>query len=309
MVKWLDEKTNVKDSLGNNISYKKCSEWDDNDVNACKDQAPEGTKGWIPCAIGSNPETGGCSPYSEDFNCLWGQDCFAVQEFSPPKPKWVDKVENIKDTKGSIVSYEKCTEWVDDDVNSCKKNEPKDTKGWIKCATGSNPQTGGCSPYTEDFSCVWGQDCFAVTKMSPVWDQEVTGCDGAGSELTIQKCNNWPNDDPRFCNINKPKNTIAWASCAIGSSPGGVAPGDDATVCGKTSHVFNCVGGMNCFAITDTSPNVECEKSFFIDPLGAIEDQIDLLGEGFEDAKIYIILVIIIMILSCISSVFLRLSI
>ena len=41
------------------------------------------SSGWIPCAIGSDPTTGLCSPFSKDFNCVLGQDCYYVINYTP----------------------------------------------------------------------------------------------------------------------------------------------------------------------------------------------------------------------------------
>lgn len=118
----------------------------------------------------------------------------------------------------------------------------------MKCGIGSSPKTTSCSPYSTDFNCVWGQACYAIQGLSSNWDSPVSGCDGAGHRLTIQKCNNWVNNDPGSCRdaVNKPNGIVKWINCGIGSSPNGIAPGDKAAGCSPLSSGptdFPCVVG------------------------------------------------------------------
>jgi hypothetical protein len=99
-----------------------------------------------------------------------------------------------------------------------------------------------------------------------VWDAPVTGCDGFGSEVTIQKCNAWVNNDPLSCQ-NSPNlplpvegGTNTWIACGIGSSPGGIAPGDAAVLCDGISDTFSCVAAKNCFVVTKRTEDEKCEN-------------------------------------------------
>jgi hypothetical protein len=85
------------------------------------------------------------------------------------------------------------------------------------------------------------------------WDDAVSGCDGFGSNLTVHKCNGWLDNDPIAClnsQILPIGETKQWISCAIGSSPAGIVPGDSGVLCGKLSETFPCTVGGNCFAVT-----------------------------------------------------------
>jgi hypothetical protein len=213
-----ESKKNIKDIYNNSMTYTKCVDWDWGDVNTCKNNTPQDTKGWIKCAIGSDPSTTSCSAYTpNEFSCMWGQECYAVTDFSPPKcvadSNWGNQTatagnkisktcpdgstitatcgqngewnnvgncpqqpvkpnfqtpKTIKDIYNNSITYTKCTDWPKGDVNTCKDNTPQNTKGWIKCAIGSDPSTTSCSAYTpNEFSCSWGQECYAVTDFSP----------------------------------------------------------------------------------------------------------------------------------------------
>lgn len=297
-VRW-DSLVSGTDNQGNKIAFQKCNDWVNYDARSCLNSPtkPAVIKGWLPCAIGSSP--GGiapgdpalaCSPISSgptDFTCLGGQNCFAVTAFTQPPAdvKWDAQVSG-KDAKGSKISIQKCNNWVHNDPRSCLNSPTKPTviKGWLPCAIGSSP--GGiapgdpalaCSPISSgptDFNCLGGQNCFAVTSIDVNWGMPVTGCDGDGRRLTIQKCNNWVNDDPKSC-LNSPTSPspVKWINCAIGSSPGGIAPGDGAMICsplsaGPTS--FPCVKGQNCFAVTSEKTDSTCPVNPLTNPLGSI---------------------------------------
>ena len=183
--------------------------------------------------------------------------------------KW-DSAVSGKDGNGSKITIQKCNDWLKNDPKSCFKSKTKpDAKHWIACAIGSSPggiapgdTAGACSPISKDandFTCLGGQNCFAVTDIDVTWDAPVSGKDGNGSKITIQKCNDWINKDPKSCLTSKTKPKAKhWIPCAIGSSPGGIAPGDTAGACSpisKNGDDFNCLGGQNCFAVTDIYVN------------------------------------------------------
>jgi len=75
---------------------------------------------------------------------------------------------------GNNITYQKCDDWENHDVNDCDRNKPSETKYWQACGIGSSPGGGEpghrlsvCSGPTEEFSCKWGQNCYAITKTKP----------------------------------------------------------------------------------------------------------------------------------------------
>jgi hypothetical protein len=87
-------------------------------------------------------------------------------------PSWDPEVTGT-DSSGNIITIQKCTNWDGGKANSCNQ-PPKKAVKWIKCGLGSSP--GGlspwdkatvCSPYTDNFNCMWGQNCYAVTSFIP----------------------------------------------------------------------------------------------------------------------------------------------
>ena len=169
-----EEDKNICDIYSTGITYSKCSNWANNDPNSCNQSSkkPSDIIGWIPCAIGSDPTTTSCSPYSTEFNCKWGQDCFAVKKYDTSSSgcdptKYEPLVSEQCDTAGNKLSYQKCVSWKNNDPNSCNQSSKKSSSvtGWITCAVGSDPSTINCSPYSTDFNCKVGQECFAVTSL------------------------------------------------------------------------------------------------------------------------------------------------
>ena len=317
MVTW-DSPVTGKDSVGNTLTLQKCNNWDWGNPNSCNDQKPSGTAKWSTCTIGSSP--GGiapgdsailCSPLSDTFNCKWGQNCFAVTSFVPADVTWRGPVSG-KDSVGNKITIQKCDDWVNADPNSCNTSptKPSNTIKWSKCAIGSSPggiQPGHsallCSPLSDTFNCVGGQNCFAVTSFVPAdvtWRSPVSGCDGTGNKITIQKCDDWVNRDPNSCNNSptKPSRTKKWINCGLGSSPGGIYPGEGARACSPISDNFDCLWGQNCYAITDFKEDVSCPKDFLSDPLKATSSLLD------KYKIIFIVIAIVLLIFSTLGVVF-----
>ena len=287
-VNW-DQAVTGPDNGGNILTIQKCNNWVNNDPKSCLNSAtkPAGTMKWIKCAAGSSPGghapgdgATGCSNLSKDSNdfpCIAGFNCFAVTKQVPQDVVWGDQISG-KDGNGSKITIQKCNNWVNNDPKSCfnSATKPKFTH-WISCGIGSSP--GGIAPgdgatlcdtiskseAEGDFTCALGKNCFGVNSIDVNWDAPVSGCDGAGNNLTIQKCNNWISNDPKSClnSDTKPAGTIKWANCGIGSSPGGIAPGDKATVCSPLSSGstdFGCLAGQNCFAVTKETTDASCNN-------------------------------------------------
>lgn len=166
-----EESKKTKDSRGNDITFSRCRDWDNGNVDSCKNNAPKDTKGWIKCAIGSDPSTVFCSPYTpEQFSCAFGQECFSVSNFDDGT-RFSTPREPSCDGSGNKLSFSRCTEWFNNDPNSCFKSsyKPKDIVGWMSCAIGTEPTNSsgiGCSPITsgpERIACAIGQECYAIT--------------------------------------------------------------------------------------------------------------------------------------------------
>ena len=228
--------------------------------------------------------------------------------------QWNDVQTNVKDSKGSNISFQRCDHWVGNDVKTCKDRPPPGTTGWMNCASGSGPRTTSCGNYSTDFNCVGGvQACYAIQGIAPVWDSPVTGCDGASNVLTIQKCNSWVNNDPNSCKSNKPDNIVRWISCDVGSSPGGIAPGDGAKLCDSLSSGpddFTCSMAKNCFAVTKMDKSKDCGNTFIGNPGGSILDAIippgtvDNMMNSITYLSMIPIILSIVIIISIVSSSF-----
>jgi hypothetical protein len=123
----------ICDSKGSKMTFQKCSNWANNNASSCNTSSkkPTGVIGWIPCAIGSDPTTTMCSPYSTSFNCVWGQDCYAVTEYAQfPNNGSCDTTnyeasKDICDSKAGAMTYQKCTNWFANDPNSCNLSKKK----------------------------------------------------------------------------------------------------------------------------------------------------------------------------------------
>jgi hypothetical protein len=162
------------------------------------------------------------------------------------------------------LTYQKCTNWANNDANDCNRNAPAGTVAWQSCDIGSNPSAGICSAISPSFGCAWGQDCYAITTNTAsagcdptTFSQPYTACDG-NDQITYVACDNWFNNDPQSCfnSLKAPANVVDWKKCALGSSPGGLVPGKGATACPlPASTTFNCVGGQECFAVINRIAN------------------------------------------------------
>ena len=89
MPTWRNEKEACSSGLhkryGKKLTYQMCENWAGNDPNDCKNNAPTGTVGWQKCALGSSPKGIEydaslmlCSDPVDNFDCEWGQNCFAI---------------------------------------------------------------------------------------------------------------------------------------------------------------------------------------------------------------------------------------
>lgn len=157
----------------------------------------------------------------------------------------------------------------------------------------------GRKDFTGAYVDIWTKD----TNCDVKWDDVVSGCDGAGSKLSIQKCNNWigskelPLGDANSC-LNSPSapKIVKWINCAIGSSPGGIAPGDTAKACSPLSSGptdFGCMGGQNCFAVTNFKTDNTCPNTLLSNPVGAISDSLSsALGKELGGLKSMVISII-----------------
>jgi hypothetical protein len=169
-----------------------CTNWPNNDPNTCKDNAPQGTIGWIKCAIGSDPTTTSCSPYTpNDFSCVWGQECYAVTSFVD-STTFSEPTNPTCDSTGNKISYSKCTNWGNNDPKSCSNSpkKPQGIVGWMACLTGALPNNTsglGCSPISSgpnENTCALGQDCYAITTFAPDSSCKKSGIAAVSSVLS-----------------------------------------------------------------------------------------------------------------------------
>jgi hypothetical protein len=190
--------------------------------------------------------------------------------------KWTGPIYGTDPYGRQITAY-RCDNWVNADKNSCftSPTKPNIIK-WQVCPIGSPIGSGLCGSFSSgptDFNCVWGQDCYGITRViepprptnSTTFNPSRSFCDGKTS-TEFRMCTNWANNDPNSCNnVNvRPSNVVAWQTCGIGSSPGGAEPGHSAQACSRPSTNFNCVWGQNCFAITKKTPNAtNCDSTTF----------------------------------------------
>ncbi len=212
--------------------------------------------------------------------------------------KFSDEIIVPDDGSGNSIKVRVCDEWGGQSPQPCFDNKPAGTIKWLNCGIGSSP--GGkapgrganvCSGFSSsptDFTCAWGQECYAVTaqkKKDVEWSQEYTGCDGNGHKIKIQKCDKW--SDPEDCKksiqnpgdyseqANRPKSVVSWAKCGIGSSPGKLVPGT-LGVCSPFSD--GCALGQDCFAVTKNEESVDCPIDFLTNPLGFIKQYLSIIA-------------------------------
>jgi hypothetical protein len=236
-------------------------------------------------------------------------------------PNWTEYSGTDNGMKKKI-EIKQCTDWNWGDVNDCKNNAPSETKRWIACGLGSSP--GGVKPGTaaacsqpskskDDFTCMWGQECYAITKEEDrdvKWGELKSGCDGDGRTLTMKICNDWLDNDVNSCKNSNTKGDVKnWIACGIGSSPGGIYPGKRDRACSPLSKGpgdFTCMWGQDCYAITENVDDKSCKKNFLSNPGGAIVQGVtENVLNPFNDTMERIKYVIIILIILSISSSFL----
>ncbi|MEK6883436.1 MAG: hypothetical protein AABY22_27665, partial [Nanoarchaeota archaeon] len=82
-----------------------CVSWKNNDPNSCNQSSKKSSSvtGWITCAVGSDPSTINCSPYSTDFNCKVGQECFAVTSLKTDESCEKSVLVKVQETTENIV--------------------------------------------------------------------------------------------------------------------------------------------------------------------------------------------------------------
>jgi hypothetical protein len=177
---------------------------------------------------------------------------------------YFEQEQTITDSEGLQMKYRKCSNWKDNKVESCRddtKTKPSNVVGWIPCAIGQNPSSVLCSPLTTEFSCKWGQDCYAVTdyEWAKFEKADTDVCDNRPRLVSYDKCTNWGNKDPKSCekSKNKPKDIKGWIPCMIGVTPTSAAKlaGIGCSPIGKT--VDTCKWGQSCFAITKDIPEFD----------------------------------------------------
>ena len=186
-----------------------------------------------------------------------------TKDVSCNKP-YFEPEQTITDSEGLRMKYRKCSNWKDDKVESCRddtRTKPSNIVGWIPCAIGQNPSSILCSPLTTEFSCKWGQDCYAVTdyEWAKFEKADTDVCDNRPRLVSYDKCTKWANKDPKSCekSTNKPTDIKGWIPCMIGVTPTAAAKlaGIGCSPIGKT--VDTCKWGQDCFAITKDIPDFD----------------------------------------------------
>ena len=212
-------------------------------------------------------------------------------------PYWSPEI-TAKNSQGSNMTIQHCTNWIDNKAESCKtswnaRDKPND--GWLTCDVGFSPEnfdvkgvnkglSTQCGWISKDFNCAWGKECYVVNNVDVNWEEPQEMCDGDGRKLKIKKCNNWVSDDPESCKNSHTKGDVKkWIRCAIGSSPGGGYAGDGATMCAPlTTDVsdFNCAKALSCFAVMEDTPDRSCPINFMTNPIGWIMQKLKLVGSA-----------------------------
>ena len=88
------------------------------------------------------------------------------------------------------------------------------------------------------------------TSSKVTWLDERSGNDANGSKIKFRKCDNWVNNDPNSCADSARENNVPvkkWIKCAIGSSPGGLEPGNTALACSPATDEMSCAWGAKLF--------------------------------------------------------------
>lgn len=192
---------------------------------------------------------------------------------APSLPNWGD--ENSKCIEKTRVKAKLCKDWPNGDVSKCKENKPAGTVGWANCAIGSSPygidpnaNAIACGYIGTDFNCAWGQNCYALTanqeEQSCIdvlpkakWAGENSKCVG-NDMVKARQCYEWPNNDPAKCSDNFGVKPIQWGACALGSSPWGIDPTQNATACSTVTDTNSCKLGQNCYGIFEKKDDPKC---------------------------------------------------
>lgn len=112
-----------------NVQFKQCTDWKNNNAEECKAAAPKGTRGWWKCGAGSSPGGaigGGLAAAvcdrSDTFHCMWGQNCYAEvgRSYGANCDKTVFRDQAQACVGATKYTYRKCDDWAKGDPNSCK---------------------------------------------------------------------------------------------------------------------------------------------------------------------------------------------
>jgi hypothetical protein len=256
---------------------------------------------------GINTNASGCK-MDEDFQKKWGEGGRTAK--MKTSQACYDKgfyTAKIKDCGSGTWKFEaECSETTPIDWSKPYSDESAKEEGFTdrNKAMIANCKNKGYDGIIPSNYIDKGEGFFSTQCSKVNWGSPVSGCDGAGSTITIQKCENWVDNDPNSCNGgSKPKDIKKWIHCDIGSSPGGILPSDNVRLCSPITDNFDCRSAKNCFAITKFEPNT-CEHNFFSDPSGAVKQAGDDVKKNTDDffSKIKIILILIIIILIFCSS-------
>lgn len=172
--------------------------------------------------LNNNPSLGGSKPQFTSYKCV--------------NPTWsIDK-------KNSNIF--RCSNQ-NNNNNVCNNstNKPNNIIQWQKCKLYSAPKNSDfgfkdsyCDEPTTLFSCVPGEECYAITKNNIKWSDNFQICSN-NNKYTSKTCYNY--DKIQDCETYKPFDVKGWAACV-----------------GETcdySNTFNCENRKLCNAIISDS--------------------------------------------------------
>lgn len=256
-VKW-DIPYSGKDSAGNKLTVRECTDWIGFDPNSCFKSVnkPKDTKKWISCALGSSP--GGivngkngvlCYPLSKDvndFTCSTAHHCYAVTELNPSSEPTKSET-NVANTSSNE----------SENKSQNKPIEPSKTY-----------------PSTSEKDLV-------SSKIK--WSNDIINCKG-GKRTVLKKCSNW--DNPTECLNSKEAEKIdKWVNCYKNESSNNNIP----EKCDVATKEFSCKSNGDCYGLISELYDTACDD---------IKPEIEqTFTEKYKNQIIAVVVIIVILII------------